>query len=318
MGRKLLTVTTGLFIAAAAFGAKPAGLAPGPPQGGLRDGFVLMGIEGRVTGPDSNDTWLFELAVDVNDEGSVIKAGTSLELLPSATLEKLAAEVNAPAFERTGYRLWGRVTKYKGRNYIFPVYFFAVVKVTGYQSPKVEKPNKIAGQENAPDANAPSKESVPEQVSGPNDVLEIPQEIIEKLKTREIIRPAKPRQMPAEVNELVRDSNAAETHPQEPVSEERAEFKQDSILTDRTASLTKQGGRFVFVLDALGRNAPQASLQLLPCEVLELTEQRQSAEPDAVPFKIAGITTKYKGRDYLLLQKATRVYNYGNFRSSGF
>jgi len=310
MGRKLLTVTTGLFIAAAAFGARPA---PGLPQGRLRDGFVLMGIEGRVTGPDSNDTWLFELAVDVNDEGSIVKAGTSLELLPSATLEKLAAEVNAPAFERTGYRLWGRVTKYKGRNYIFPVYFFAVVKVTEPQAPKVKEPNEIAGQEFAPDANAPSKESVPEQVSGPNDVLEIPQEIIERLKTREIIRPAKPRQIPAEVNDVKQGSAVPQTQQVTPVSEERPEFRQDSILADRTASLTKQGGRFVFVLDALGRNAPQASLHLLPCEILELTERRQSAEPDAVPFKIAGITTKYKGRDYLLLQKATRVYNYGNF-----
>jgi hypothetical protein len=47
--------------------------------------------------------------------------------------------------------------------------------------------------------------------------------------------------------------------------------------------------------------------------VLELAEQRQSAVPVPVRFKIAGIMTKYKGENYLLLQKATRIYSHQNF-----
>jgi hypothetical protein len=47
--------------------------------------------------------------------------------------------------------------------------------------------------------------------------------------------------------------------------------------------------------------------------VLELAEQRQSAVPEPVRFKIAGIVTKYKGKNYLLLQKVTRVYSHQNF-----
>ena len=98
------------------------------------------------------------------------------------------------------------------------------------------------------------------------------------------------------------------------VSAKKAELERDSILTDRTAFLTRlDDGRFTFVLDALGRNVRPTSFRLLPCEVLELTEQRQSAVPEPVRFKIAGIITKYKGENYLLPQKATRVYSHQNF-----
>ncbi|GAH07812.1 unnamed protein product, partial [marine sediment metagenome] len=68
-----------------------------------------------------------------------------------------------------------------------------------------------------------------------------------------------------------------------------------------------------FIPDAFGRNVRPVSLRLLPCEVLELAEQRQSIVPEPVRFKIAGIITKYKGKNYLLLQKAIRVYSHQNF-----
>jgi hypothetical protein len=88
----------------------------------------------------------------------------------------------------------------------------------------------------------------------------------------------------------------------------------DSVLADRTALLVRHDdGRLVFILDALGRKVQQVSLRLLPCEALELTEARQSAAPEPVRFKIAGIKTEYKGQHYLLLQKATRVYSHQNF-----
>ena len=48
-------------------------------------------------------------------------------------------------------------------------------------------------------------------------------------------------------------------------------------------------------------------------EALELTELTQAAIPQPVRFKIAGLVTKYKGEKYLLLHRANRVYNHGNF-----
>ncbi len=76
----------------------------------LRDGFILRGVDGKLSGPDSNDVWHFELASDVNDYRAVIKAGTKLELLPSSALEKMIAD--AKMRDEVKYRLWnGRITR---------------------------------------------------------------------------------------------------------------------------------------------------------------------------------------------------------------
>jgi len=262
----------------------------------LWDGFVLKGVDGKLTsvvlnrkGQAKGDSdapvarepkrnsgksgWFFEFAADVNDLRVKAPAGTKLKLLPSSTLEKLIADVN----ERSAntYRLSGWVTKYKGRNFIFPNHFLPVGTIS--------KQQPIAAQ---PRRDRPA-------VSDPNDVLALPQEIIERLKTRRIVKP-----------ETLRRNQKAK----------KMELQQDTILADRSAFLVKQNdGRLIFVLDALGRNVRPVSIRLLPCEALEMAEREQSAVPERVPFKIAGIVTKYKGKNYLLLQKATRVYSHGNF-----
>jgi hypothetical protein len=256
----------------------------------LRDGFVLRSIDGKLNRQDSpapirepqagrepklngcESGWFFELGSDVSDYRVLLKAGTRLELLPSATLEKMTADVN----ERS-VRLWGRVTKYKGQNFIFPMYFLPLSKTAKPQSQISKALQKSQQQEGRPVDNPSAGEGRRERaISGPNDILEIPQEIIEKLKTR--------RAKTAHSGQRMADS----------------ERLQDD-------------GRLVFVLDALGRKVQQVSLRLLPCEALELTEARQSAAPEPVRFKIAGIRTEYKGKHYLLLQKATRVYSHQNF-----
>ena len=279
----------------------------------LRDGFVLRGIDGKLSrqdgpvpikgtgldapGPEGRreskldwcgSGWFFELGSDVSDYRVRARAGTRLELLPSATLEKMTADVG----ERS-VRLWGRVTKYKGQNFIFPMYFVPLSKTT---KPRSQTPKALQKPQRQEDRQQPA-------ISEPNDILQIPQEIIEKLKTRK-----------ADRLKMLPETTEAKKQQEEPELVKRPEIKQDSILVDRTALLVEQDdGQLAFVLDALGRNVQQVSLRLLPCEVLELTEQRQSAAPEPVRFKIAGIRTAYKGKHYLLLQKATRVYSHQNF-----
>ena len=72
-------------------------------------------------------------------------------------------------------------------------------------------------------------------------------------------------------------------------------------------------GSFILKLDALGRQVSKRSLRLLPCEALELAELKISADFEQVRLKVAGILTKYKNEDYLLLQRATPTYSHGNF-----
>ncbi len=307
----------------------------------LRDGFVLKGVDGKLfpaallgkgeavgdsntpIRPDPNldwcrSGWFFEFGSDVNDYRSRVSAGTKLEMLPSSALEKMIADVNERS--AAAYRLWGWTTKYKGGNFIFPSHFLRLAKISKPRSPTSQEIQQ-KGRRSTESLSAKESKRQP-AVSEPNDVLAIPREIMEKLKAGRIVGPERLRRTPKAKKE-VGDSAAG------------TELEQDSILADRTAFLVKQDDpRFtrgqactcetcpersrrsrgpVFVLDAFGRNVRPVSLRLLPCEVLELAEQRQSAVPEPVRFKIAGIITKYKGKSYLLLQKATRVYSHQNF-----
>lgn len=247
-----------------AFGAEPGR------EIALQDGFVLAGVDGKLTKADSNEKWLFEFDSDVSDDKGRVCAGASLELLSSATLEKMTADMeNRTA---TNYRLWGKVTKYKGRNFIFPIYFLPLSKVKQTEQPIPQK----------------SQQQKPElTINEPDDALAIPQEIIAKLKTRKTFRPEQLR--------------------------EGLELKQDRILPERTGFIAEKDGKLVFELDALGQNIGQILFRLLPCQTLERLQQIQSAEPDPIRFKIAGIVTKYKGKNYLLLQRAILAYSHENF-----
>lgn len=331
MGKRLilliLVFLMSVVSAASEFGAETAS------ETLLRDGFVLKGIDGilipavlhrktETAGdsgapirPDPNldwypSGWFFEFATDVNDFRVQAPAGTRLELLPSSVLEKMIADVNERS--TAAYRLSGWATKYKGRNFIFPNYFFPLGKLSRSQSQTLPKPRQKGRK---PIESPSAKESKQQPVVGePNDVLAIPQEIMERLKSRRIVDPEKLRLTPKTKKGL--GDSAAKT-----------ELEQDSILADRSAFLVKQNDpRFiwgqacpcesrglVFVLDAFGLNVRPVSLRLLPCEVLELAEQIQAAVPESVRFKIAGIVTKYKGENYLLPQRATRVYSHQNF-----
>ena len=287
--------------AALGFGAET------PRENLLWDGFVLMGVNGKITptalpgkrekavdsnaplgrGPNlvsSESGWFYEFAADVNDLRVKASAGTTLKLLPSSTLEKLIADVN----ERSAntYRLYGWITKYKGGNFIFPNHFLPVSTIIKRQLQTDQEPEEDI-------QSTSEKESEQPVVSEPNDLLAMPKEIMERLKAGRVVRPPTPRRTP-QTKKIV--------------------LEQDSILADRSAFLVKKkDGQLVFVLDALGRNVLPVSLKLLPCEALELAELTQSAIPEPVRFKIAGIVTKYKGEKYLLLQRATRIYSHGNF-----
>jgi hypothetical protein len=258
MGKRLLVaivlLVTGAVHAVAADGAgSPRDSSRRAAQKLLRDGSLLKGVDGRVSCSRSTDEWYFEPDSDVTVGGEILKAVTKLQLLPSAPLEAITEQVIRRA--NTSFRLWGRITTYKGQNFVLPAY----AAISG--EPQVQ-----------PDPNALE----------PGTELGIPQEVIAKLKTRRTIR----RQPDAE--------------PQ-------------TVVVDRVGFIRGAGFESTFALDAIGWNLQGTSFRLLPCRVLELAQRRQAAEPDPIRLKVAGIVTEYKGKKYLLLQKATRVYSHGNF-----
>jgi hypothetical protein len=91
------------------------------------------------------------------------------------------------------------------------------------------------------------------------------------------------------------------------------DVENDAILANRTGFVSSDPS-FLFQPDGFGQNIDEMSFQLLRCSTLEATEkQLKSAGPGRQRYKIAGIVTKYKGKYYLFLQRATRTYTHGNF-----
>lgn len=251
----------------------------------LRDGFVLRGTDGTLTGPDSNDTWFFEPVSDIKDRDTVVKSGTKLELLPSSALEMMVTY--AKTHSVTTYQLWNcTVTNYKGKNYIFPMYFLPV---------NLNEPNETTPEEKTPQVSDDKE----------NDLPSIPPEIMKKIDAA--------REETFKTSQRIPDSNIITIDDNQRTAKSRKTAVVDSILVDRAAILIKQkNNKYEFKLDSIGRNVQKGTFRLLPCEELEKVEQTQAANPEQIRFDIAGILTKYKGNNYLLLNKATEIYDQGN------
>jgi hypothetical protein len=210
-------------------------------------------------------------------------------MLGSATLEKMAAD----AKERSDamFRIWAKVTKFEGKNYLFAVYYLSLRKI--------DRPAEEKGRNEV--------NTVTQAVNTPNDVVNIPAEIVA----------------------LLRQSEVLPTTEAQATRQEELQLKQDKIFANRVGRVVaKNGGStlsttlktgalttggYVFEADALGRGVGKFEIKLLPCQKLEDALAQVRSESNPVRFNVAGILTRYKGEQYLLLQKATRMYSYGNF-----
>ncbi|MFH1370123.1 MAG: hypothetical protein ABII09_02390 [Planctomycetota bacterium] len=234
----------------------------------LRDDYVLAGVDGRLVEGEGGK-WLFEFESGISDGTAQLNAGQSLELLYSATLDKMTEDAKTRI--EASYRLWGKVTKFKGSNFILPVYFLGLRKI-----------DRPAGQSEKADS---AKKAT--SINAPNDVLSIPDEIAAQLQTSEVLPAQEP---PAGL-----------------------QLKQDRIFANRVGRVVEKDGHYEFETDGLGQGLEKFRIELLPDQALEEAIVQSRGELNSVRFSVAGILTIYKGQQYLLLQKATRAYNYGNF-----
>ncbi len=279
----------------------------------LPDGAVLRGVEGRLlqeslsepNAPAAN-RWFFEFAGAVICEKVPITAGTKLEVLPCAVLEQMARYEQAG--RGTRYRIWARVTTYRGSNFLFPTYF---LPVPGNRRPQ-RRPPRAAVTATAEKPGRPHPNSPPVPVNQPNDVLTLPPEVIAAMNLRRG-RPNKP--ATAQVEDL---------HPLgdqvEPPLEVAGGVARDYVLSGRLVRLEKRSCkqcpawiRLTARIEGLGWKLTDESFGLLPCNVLEQAEATQIAGSHRPCFKLTGVVTQYKGQKYVLPERLTRVYSYGNF-----
>ncbi|MFC1652856.1 hypothetical protein ACFL3F_03955 [Planctomycetota bacterium] len=119
------------------------------------------------------------------------------------------------------------------------------------------------------------------------DALGIPTDVLKKLQEHHVLEPRQ------EGERMVGDT--------------------DTLLLDRRARIVVQGDAVQLDLVSQGRNPKAATYRLLPCRTLEHTERVQAVQADPVYFRVVGIETQFQGESYLLLQRAVRLYGFGNF-----
>jgi len=309
-----------LLAAGAALCAQPAARKP------LPETAVLDRVDGRILHADANegpqtrsfafgspDTWLFELTREVKTPDYRLPAGTRFTLLPSATLGRLIADVNERYAPR--YRLSARVTRYRGKNFLLPAYYLPLSKFKDDKNPEGRGQRAEDGDANpipagrGNDAPAEAGAEIRNPKSGEPE-LAVPPEVLEQLKKQRPLRgprrdsevEKKPVPTPPErvlVDCVGRIENSPLSVPSgQPVTDNR------QLTTENC---------WIFVPYALGWNLGDTRYELLPCTALEQVLQKQTQVLDPIRFNVAGLVTEFKGKKYLLLQRAVVVYNYGNF-----
>lgn len=282
-------------------GLAGVGLAAQPTVGRLVPEAALVGgVDGKLLHVDANDTWWFELTAELKGDSYRIPGGTRFMLLPSATLERLIADVNDRYTPE--YRLAAQATRYQGANYLLVTYFLPLSKFKGDE--KTEGPGlKTEGGTGGLPADP---------------ALAIPPEIVEKLKNQRPVRgpltkPGTPDREPKPATQdylgrmLVDKVGLIEAGDVGALERTSVEALPNARIYASTLL------RFYFVSYALGWNVSNIRYELLPCGVLEHALQMQRSSMEPMRFNVTGLVTQFRGRQYLLLRRAVPVYNYGNF-----
>ncbi len=289
----IVVACTGLGVCAAESFAASTAKSASP----LRDATLYSGITGTLTTDAEGKIWYFTASADVSDGLTTVPSGTPVEMLPCSTLEKIIA---AAGEQRTiEGKLWARVTRYSNRNIL-------IDKLPSHKFINRKAPNKhrLDSQflaENLINRNflfaiyfipmtseKPAGATAPGIAQPKNNESILPDEILEQMNRRRV----------ADLKKM----------------KEMLQTEGDVVLADRIGFVNIDDSGKTFTVDSLGRNVDDMEFTLLPCEVLEYTEQSLVDMPAIRQrFRVSGIVTTFRGRQYMLLQRAVRTYSHGNF-----
>jgi len=171
-------------------------------------------------------------------------------------------------------RLWAKVTKYHDKNYAFPWYYIPMTDLPGEQ------------QTQDPDQQQETPQQQQQDEDEQDDSI-IPADVMTLLKPKRVVNLAKLREV--------------------------VQAEGNAMLAERTGFIVEKDGQKILQIDSLGRNVDEMSFKLLPCEVLEWSEHKMSRYANPLRFRISGIVTMYQNEYYMLLERAVRAYNHGNF-----
>jgi len=237
------------------------------------EGLFLDGAEGIIIKVDHVDVWRFVPETEVTLSEEV----TWPAQIPVNLLPCSVLEQIiglAGDDNKINVRLWGLFTQYNGNNYLFSVYFLPVKEDTNPEPAKSE-PREEADSENATTEKHQEEDSI------------IPTDVLKQIKSNKTPDLKKFQQVAVVTGDL--------------------------NLIGRAGYLKQDKKIKYFQPSAFGQNVSQNHYILLPCEMLEVAENKMQKSPGRQRYNISGLVTHYKGRNYMLLRRAVRTYTNGNF-----
>jgi|GEM_PF-3415625 len=267
----------------------------------MPDGFMLAGVDGELR-PAGSGEYAFAFDKDMATEKGSVIAGQQIQMLPSTTLGYMLRDLGDG--QSMSIRLWGTITAYHGRNYVFPSYYLQIAS-SGPSAPTEPAPS---GEATAPSEPAATTEAP--SINDANDEIRIPEELMAELKATRRVVDVEPSPPPAGKNGSFRPGEASFTTPSVP------QETGDAVVVDRYGLMVRTGddSAWMFRFDGLGRNVSLISFRVLPCRVLESVEgQRKPSWLEPPRYRIAGTGTRYKGEYYILPTRIIRAYDNGNF-----
>lgn len=239
----------------------------------IEEGFLLDGVYGVVRKVENVDVWQFIPDTEIIAVKNRWPAESPLSLLPCSVLEQIAGLAGDD--NEIQVRLWGLFTEYRRNNYLYSIYFLPIQADT---EPAVADPNVQDTQE---DDSQTSRKAAAE-----DDTI-IPADILEQIRTNK----APDLQKFQQVAVVTGDVN----------------------LIGRTGYLMQKDQVKYFQPNAFGQNVSLHQYLLLPSKACEDAERQMRKTPGRQRYKVSGLVTGYKGRNYILLRRAVRTYTHGNF-----
>ena len=254
-----------------------------PKKRPIRDGVALFAVEGKVVRV-ADEGYFFEFKEELTDGRASIEPLQRVEILKCNSLDKIARSFVEDKSEQY-VKIWGGVKTFEKRNYIFINYYL----------PLKERASTGAGENEKKGASVEKKEDLQEG-SGADEVEDsegiLPEDVLKKLRPEKFIDVKQLKMSMSRLEDLsIVDRNG---------------FVSCCVAEDGTLSC-------YFTLDAFGQKVGDVSFELLKCQALERVMDIQQKKAVPVRFNISGVATQFEGKYYLLLQRAYRVFNYGNF-----
>jgi hypothetical protein len=92
-------------------------------------------------------------------------------------------------------------------------------------------------------------------------------------------------------------------------------MREGQMIWSRTGHLVKDDktGQFLFAFDSDGKKMADPPMTLLPSHLLMSMEDASEKGTRPVKFKVSGMVTEYRGKNFLLIQsmQAVRDFNSG-------